>query len=104
MPRSAQAFSIGGRGPRVLGRGYIVTGHDLSGDSGLSFPSAINKEPALKAECLKACEANTLCAAYTYHPSEARCFLKSGIDGVGGETCGTDPSCWFWGEVTKNSA
>ena len=39
--------------------------------------------------------------AYTYHPSEATCFLKSAVDGVGGEDCGTANSCWFYGELER---
>ena len=96
-----QKYTIPGYGPRIVGRGYIVTGHDLSSDSGLSFPAAKNKVEALKESCVKACKDNEKCVAYTYHPSQATCFLKSGIDGVGGEDCGTGPDCWFWGEMER---
>lgn len=78
-----------------------MTGHDLSASSGLSFPAALNKVDALKALCVEACTANEKCVAYTYHPSQGTCFLKSAIDGVGGEDCGTGPECWFWGEVER---
>jgi len=62
----------------------------------------INKQQELGDQCHKECEKVAACVAYTYHPSEGKCFLKSGVDGVGGADCGDSDACWFWGEVKKS--
>jgi hypothetical protein len=62
----------------------------------------VNKRRELDDKCKQECETLKACIAYTYQPSEGKCFLKSGIDGVGGADCGEADTCWFWGEVKKS--
>mmetsp|Transcript_29949 Transcript_29949/g.58532 ORF Transcript_29949/g.58532 Transcript_29949/m.58532 type:complete len:187 (-) Transcript_29949:258-818(-) len=78
-------------------RGYILAGHDLTGWNGLSYPSLKNNKKALGEKCFRACVQTNKCEGYTYHPVEGKCFLKSSIDGIGGNLCGSSNTCWFWG-------
>jgi len=84
-------------GPDQAKQGYILAGHDLSGWDGLSYPALKNDKKALGAKCFRACVGTKHCQGYTYHPVDGKCYLKSRIQGIGGNICGNHNDCWFWG-------
>mmetsp|Transcript_35950 Transcript_35950/g.84153 ORF Transcript_35950/g.84153 Transcript_35950/m.84153 type:complete len:197 (+) Transcript_35950:229-819(+) len=86
-------------GPNQENQGYILAGHDLSGWDGLSYPSLKNEKKALGAKCFRACVGTKHCEGYTYHPVDGKCYLKSSIQGIGGNLCGNHNDCWFWGRA-----
>mmetsp|Transcript_35951 Transcript_35951/g.84155 ORF Transcript_35951/g.84155 Transcript_35951/m.84155 type:complete len:271 (+) Transcript_35951:229-1041(+) len=58
-----------------------------------------NEKKALGAKCFRACVGTKHCEGYTYHPVDGKCYLKSSIQGIGGNLCGNHNDCWFWGRA-----
>ena len=73
--------------------GYLRKGDSLSG-----MPLKFKSE--LASRCEQACRSKRSCKAYTYHPGQALCYLKSQVrPGLGGLRCTDD--CWYFGVVSK---
>ena len=57
---------------------------------------------ALSSQCEDACRSKKACKAYTYHPGQGVCYLKSQVrPGLRGQGCTND--CWFFGVVSSHS-
>ncbi len=51
----------------------------------------------LGSKCEAACKDAAACKAYTYHPEQGLCFLKSAVrPGLRGDSC-VEGSCWYFG-------
>ena len=73
--------------------GYLRKGDSLSG-----MPLKFKSE--LASRCEQACRSKRSCKAYTYHPGQALCYLKSQVrPGLGGLRCTDD--CWYFGVVSN---
>jgi len=73
--------------------GYLRKGDSLSG-----MPLKFKSE--LASRCEQACRSKRSCKAYTFHPGQALCYLKSQVrPGLGGLRCTDD--CWYFGVVSK---
>ena len=72
--------------------GYLRKGDSLPGMP-LKFTSS------LASQCEDACRSKKACKAYTYHPGQSVCYLKSQVrPGLRGQGC-TGDQCWFFGVV-----
>ena len=57
---------------------------------------------ALSSQCEDACRSEKACKAYTYHPGQGVCYLKSQVrPGLRGQGCTSD--CWYFGVVSSHS-
>ena len=57
---------------------------------------------ALSSQCEDACRSKKACKAYTYHPGQGVCYLKSQVrPGLRGQGCTSD--CWYFGVVSSHS-
>ena len=76
----------------------IVVGYLRKGDSLSGMPLKFKSE--LASRCEQACRSKRSCKAYTFHPGQALCYLKSQVrPGLGGLRCTDD--CWYFGVVSK---
>ena len=76
--------------------GYLRKGDSLPGMP-LKFPRN------LSSQCEDACRSRHACKAYTYHPGQAVCYLKSQVrPGLRGLDC-TGDRCWFFGVVSSHT-
>ncbi len=51
----------------------------------------------LGSKCESACKDAAACKAYTYHPLQGLCFLKSAVrPGLRGDSC-SEGNCWYFG-------
>mmetsp|Transcript_42663 Transcript_42663/g.62785 ORF Transcript_42663/g.62785 Transcript_42663/m.62785 type:complete len:106 (+) Transcript_42663:2-319(+) len=76
--------------------GYLRKGDSLPGMP-LKFTSS------LASQCEDACRGEKACKAYTYHPGQTVCYLKSQVrPGLRGQGC-TGDQCWFFGVVSDHA-
>jgi hypothetical protein len=76
-----------------------IVGYLRKGDSLAGMPLKFTRN--LSSQCEDACRGAKLCKAYTYHPGQGVCYLKSQVrPGLRGQGC-TGDSCWFFGVVAN---
>lgn len=77
-------------------KGYLESGNNLIGNP-IHFKHLTNNKVGLEAACRKECIGRKACRGFTYHPSQAVCYLKTVASPVRGVDCKED--CWYWGRV-----
>ena len=74
-----------------------IPGYLRKGDSLPGMPLKFTEN--LSSQCEDACRNEKECTAYTYHPGQGVCYLKSQVrPGLRGLGC-TGDECWFFGVV-----
>lgn len=77
-------------------KGYLESGNNLVGNP-IHFEQLKGNKAGLKAACRNECVGHAACRGYTYHPTQAVCYLKTVASPVRGVDCESD--CWYWGRV-----
>jgi hypothetical protein len=77
-------------------KGYLESGNNLVGNP-IHFEQLKGNKAGLKAACRNECVGHAACRGYTYHPTQAVCYLKTVTSPVRGVDCESD--CWYWGRV-----